>query len=61
MSRDKRMALISAIEGERHSKVVCYITSDRQGNAAKIGMDIFPHFYDLLVKAGDYKQVDLFL
>jgi hypothetical protein len=55
------MALINAIEAARHSKVVCYITSDRQGSAAKIGMDIFPHFYDLLVKAGDHEQVDLFL
>jgi hypothetical protein len=61
MSRDKRMTLISAVEAERRSKVVCYITSDRQGSAAKIGMDIFPHFYDLLVKAGDHEQIDLFL
>lgn len=61
MGKDDRHRLIQEIEKERASRVICYLTGDRRGLEAKIGMDIFPFFYDLLVRIGKQKQIDLFL
>lgn len=61
MSREDRQALISQVEKSRGSRLVCYVTGDRQGLETKIGMDIFPFFHDLLVQMGRQKQIDLFL
>jgi hypothetical protein len=61
MSRDNRVKLISEIERIRRSKVICYITGDRQGLETRIGMDVFPLFYDLLSRVGSAEQLDLFL
>ena len=61
MGKEERHAIISEIEKERGSKVICYLTGDRQGLEARIGMDIFPFFYNLLSKVGKQKQIDLFL
>lgn len=61
MGREERHQLIRELEKVRRSRVVCYLTGDRQGLEAKIGMDIFPFFYDALVKMGRQPQIDLFL
>ncbi len=61
MGKEERLAIISEIEKERGSRVICYLTGDRQGLEARIGMDIFPFFYNLLSKVGKQKQIDLFL
>jgi serine dehydrogenase proteinase len=61
MGRQERLSLIAEIEHVRKSRVICYLTSDRQGAEARIGMDIFPYFYDALVKIGKQPQIDLFL
>jgi hypothetical protein len=61
MGREERHAIISEIEKERGSRVICYLTGDRQGLEARIGMDIFPFFYNLLSKVGKQRQIDLFM
>lgn len=61
MGRIERLALIREIEKTRNSRVICYLTSDRPGAETRIGMDIFPHFYDVLLKLGKQHQIDLFL
>jgi hypothetical protein len=61
MARIERLAIISEIEHARNSRVICYLTGDRQGMEARIGMDIFPYFYDVLVRLGKQRQIDLFI
>jgi hypothetical protein len=61
MGKEERQTAISEIEKERGSRVICYLTGDRQGLEARIGMDIFPFFYNLLSKIGKQRQIDLFL
>lgn len=61
MGRAERHQSIREIESARRSRIICYLTSDRRGLEAKIGMDIFPFFYDVLVRMGKQKQIDLFL
>lgn len=54
--------IIEKIEKARKSKVVSYITSDRQGPFnAKIAMDVIPVISKLLRKMGVVKNIDLFL
>ena len=61
MSHEERIEAIRAIEKARGSRVICYLTSDRPGHETRIGMDIFPFLYDLLMRMGTQQQVDLFL
>lgn len=61
MGRSERISLLTEIERRRDSRIICYLTGDRQGAEARIGMDIFPYFYDLLIKIGKQKQIDLFI
>ncbi|MGI0014234.1 MAG: SDH family Clp fold serine proteinase [Nitrososphaera sp.] len=61
MGREERHAYIREIEKVRSSRVISYLTGDRRGLEAKIGMDIFPSFYSLLRNMGKQKQIDLFL
>lgn len=61
MGRQERMALIEQIEAARHSRVICYLTGDRRGVETRIGMDIFPFFYEVLAKIGKQHRIDLFL
>lgn len=61
MAKQERLNLIRELEQLRGSRVICYLTGDRQGMQAKIGTDIFPFFYDLLVRMGRQKHIDLFL
>ena len=55
MARDQRRDIIKAIEDERQTRVICYITGDRRGLETKIASDIFPILYHHLL---DFKQVE---
>ncbi len=60
MSAEQRLALINQIQKERESRVIAYLTGDRQpGLETRIGMDVFPCFYDVLSRIGKQKQIDL--
>lgn len=61
MGRKERHACIREFEKSRQARMICYLTGDRRGLEAKIGMDVFPFFYDVLVRMGRQKQIDLFL
>ena len=57
-----RKQLIQQIEGVRTSRVVAYLTSDRQGPFnARIAPDIIPPISKQLQKIGKIKNIDLFL
>lgn len=54
--------LIKQIEKARNSKVITYITSDRQGPVnARVAMDVIPIFSQQLRKIGKVPKIDLFL
>ncbi len=58
---DKKQ-LIKKIEEQRKSKVITYITSDRQGPVnARIAMDVVPIISKQLQKIGKTENIDLFL
>ena len=61
--KHKRLELIKKLEAKRGSRVVAYITGDRQGGLeTRIGMDVFPFFYDVLAHlGGTSERIDLFL
>ncbi len=57
-----RKDLIERIEGNRHSRVVTYLTSDRQGPLnAKIALDVIPILSNQLRKIGKTDKIDLFI
>ncbi len=57
-----RVSLIQELEKERGSRVVTYLTGDRSpGLETRIGMDVFPLFYDVLNLMGKQQQIDLFI
>ena len=54
--------LIQKIEKKRNSKVITYLTSDREGQVnARIAMDIIPIISRQLRKMGKTEKIDLFL
>ena len=58
----EKKELIKKIEEQRKSKVITYITSDRQGPAnARIAMDVVPIISKQLQKIGKTQNIDLFL
>jgi ATP-dependent protease ClpP protease subunit len=61
ISRPKRMELIKAIEKERNSRLLVYITGDRRGLETRIATDVFPIFHEHLSHMGKQKRIDLFL
>ena len=62
MTIEERISLIRAVEKERSSRVVSYLTGDRvPGLETRIGMDVFPFFYDVLSRIGKQKQIDLLI
>ena len=62
MPLKERQEAIKALEQKRGSRVICYVTGDRQPQLeTKIGMDVFPFFYDVCSKLGRPEKVDLFL
>lgn len=57
-----KIELIKKIEAKRGSKVITYITSDRQGPVnARVAMDIIPIISEQLRKIGKTDKIDLFL
>lgn len=63
MSRDKRKQIIDQIEKKRKSKVITYVTSDRQGLQVQIAGDIVSilHEHIMLLDNDTKGKVDLFL
>ncbi|OHB14682.1 MAG: hypothetical protein A2431_00535 [Candidatus Zambryskibacteria bacterium RIFOXYC1_FULL_39_10] len=57
-----KLEIIKKIEAKRNSKVITYITSDRQGPVgARVAMDIIPIVSEQLRKIGKTDKIDLFL
>ena len=57
-----RKQLIQQIEDLRESRVIAYLTSDRQGPLnARIAMDVIPFISKQLQTIGKIKNIDLFL
>lgn len=57
-----RKQLIQQIEGLRKSRVITYLTSDRQGPFnARIAMDVIPFISKQLQTIGKIQNIDLFL
>lgn len=61
MARQRRLDLIRKIEEERNSRVLVYITGDRQNLETKIGVDTFPFIANHLTNLGKTPKIDLFL
>ncbi len=58
----EKKELIKKIEEQRKSKVITYITSDRQGPVgAKVSIDIIPIISNQLRQIGKVENIDLFL
>jgi Serine dehydrogenase proteinase len=58
----ERQQALKNLEEKRGSRIICYITGDRQPQLeTKIGMDVFPFFYDVCSRLGKARKVDLFL
>ena len=58
----EKKELIKKIEERRKSKVITYITSDRQGPVnARVAMDIIPIISKQLRQIGKVENIDLFL
>ncbi|MEI6650175.1 MAG: hypothetical protein WCL23_01935 [Candidatus Moraniibacteriota bacterium] len=58
----ERTELLQKIEKSRGSKVITYVTSDRQGPvSAKIAMDVIPLMSEQLRAIGKVKKIDLVL
>jgi len=57
-----KIELIKKIEEKRGSKVITYVTSDRQGPVnARVAMDVIPLISEQLRKIGKVSKIDLFL
>lgn len=56
-----RIELIKRLEKERDSRVISYVTSDRQPFATKIAGDVVPLLGDLLDAIGKTKKISLLL
>lgn len=63
MSRDRRKQIIEAIEKKRGSKLITYITSDRQNLSVPIAGDIVSiiHKHILAMKDEEQSKIDLFI
>jgi len=62
LPQKERQQLIKALEEKRGSRVICYVTGDRQPQLeTKIGMDVFPYFYEICSRLGKPQNVDVFI
>ena len=59
--RKERLENYSKLEGLRNSKVLVYVTSDRQNAETNIGADILAPFANHLDTLGDVDKITLFL
>lgn len=55
------MRLIRSIEQETNSRLVVYITGDRQGQETRIAGDIFPFCHQHLQRIGKQESISLFI
>ncbi len=60
-NRDLRQDLIKQIEEIRGSRVLTYVTGDRQGTPGHIGEDAVRHVVEHLRQFGHIEELDLFL
>jgi hypothetical protein len=59
--KDRQQA-IKALEEKRGSRIISFVTGDRQPQLeTKIGMDVFPFFYDVCSRLGRPGKVDVLL
>lgn len=61
MGRAERKQLIADIESQRESKVLVYVTGDRNPAPAQIGDDAVRPIYDHLRQMGHVSKLDVFL
>lgn len=61
MPQKERLQLIKELEDIRKARIICYVTGDRKPLDTKIGMDVFPFFYDLCTRIDRKSKLDLFL
>ena len=63
MSREKRKELLKKLESKRGTKVIAYVTSDRQGLQASIQHDIVSIVHEHILSLPDKKRgkIDLFI
>lgn len=58
---ERRLALIEKIQEIRGSKVICYITGDRQNLQTRIAHDCHSLVFNHLRQIGSVDKIDLFL
>jgi hypothetical protein len=61
MTVDERREELKQLEHLRGTRVIAYLTGDRGGAETRIGMDVFPYFYEALSRIGKVQQIDLVL
>lgn len=61
MGRPERLELINKIQSLRKSRVICYITGDRENISTRIAPDVIPVFYRHLELLGSAPAIDLLL
>lgn len=61
MAREQRLDLLRRLEAHRGTRVVCYLTSDRQGASGKIAADAVPWLYSHLRELDQGTDVDLLI
>jgi hypothetical protein len=61
MAWAERRALIEKIEQERKSRVICFLTSDRQGAETNINKDATRYVFEQLRAIGKTPRLDVFL
>jgi hypothetical protein len=61
MARGERIELIQAIQKHRGSRLICCLTSDRQGAPGIIAKDFIPKFFEHLSRFQQPKKIDVFL
>lgn len=61
MARQERKALIEQIEEQRGSRVLAYVTGDRNPAPAQIGDDAVRPMYSHLREMGEAQKLDLFI
>lgn len=61
MTAEQRREELKKLEELRGNRVIAYLTGDRGGAETRIGMDVFPYFYELLNRIGKVKQIDVLL
>ena len=58
---ERRRLLINQIQEKRKSKVICYVTGDRQNLETRIAHDCHPLIFSHLRQIGSSNKIDLFL